>query len=269
MMDIATWAREYFGKSLSVNTVCRCIKKYNLKLQYAEEGIYKFCAETLPSSQGTKSSEMDQKTVEMSSLVRHVHILACFWEHRILPCQRWTRPSRLLLCKNQPLWWYRGATVPTAWVICIHVKVTLMRRLMLEFWRDICCRQDDDFSQELHVYFSRTMPGLILHKLQQCSFVGIECVCLTGLSAVQICLLLKMYGASWRGESDNANHGLLSSSRLVYTNNATCKTTTDIFNSQTITKCNSNKKMLPSRKHACPTFFLSVLQASISKFVHI
>ena len=58
---------------------------------------------------------------------------------------------------------------------------------------DICCRQDD-FSQELHFYFSRTMPGLILHEFQQHGFVGIECVCLTGLPAVQICLILKMCG---------------------------------------------------------------------------
>ena len=36
MMEIATWAREYFGKSLSLNTVCRCIKKCNLKLYYAK-----------------------------------------------------------------------------------------------------------------------------------------------------------------------------------------------------------------------------------------
>ena len=47
MMDIATWARGYFGKTLSLNTICRCIKKCNLKLYYAkEEGIYSFCAET-------------------------------------------------------------------------------------------------------------------------------------------------------------------------------------------------------------------------------
>ena len=42
---------------------------------------------------------------------------------------------------------------------------TSMQRLMLAFWRDICGRQGDNFSQELHVYFSRTIPGLILHKL--------------------------------------------------------------------------------------------------------
>ena len=30
------------------------------------------------------------------------------------------------------LWWYGGASMPTAWVICIYVKVPL--RLMLEFF---------------------------------------------------------------------------------------------------------------------------------------
>ena len=54
---------------------------------------------------------------------------------------------------------------------------------MLEFWRDICSYQEYDFSQELHVYFSQTMPGLILYELQQHGFVGIDCVCLTGLPA--------------------------------------------------------------------------------------
>ena len=36
MIDIATWAWEYFGKSLLLNTVRRCIKKCNLKL-YSEK----------------------------------------------------------------------------------------------------------------------------------------------------------------------------------------------------------------------------------------
>ena len=93
--------------------------------------------------------------------------------------------------QNLPLWWYR-CSVPMARVICIYVKVPLMWRLMLEFWRDIYCRQEDDFSQELRVYFSMTISGLILHELQPRGFVGIECVCLTGLPAVQICLLSKI-----------------------------------------------------------------------------
>ena len=40
MMDIATWAQEYFGKSLSLNTVHRCIKKCNLKLYYAKRKAF-------------------------------------------------------------------------------------------------------------------------------------------------------------------------------------------------------------------------------------
>ena len=39
-MDIATWSQEYFGKSLSLNTVCRCIKKCNLKLYYAKRKAF-------------------------------------------------------------------------------------------------------------------------------------------------------------------------------------------------------------------------------------
>ena len=49
-----------------------------------------------------------------------------------------------------------------------------MRSLMLEFWRDASCCQDDNFTQELI---------LILHELQQHGSIGIECVCLTGLPA--------------------------------------------------------------------------------------
>ena len=119
-------------------------------------------------------------------------------------------------CKNQSsvMVWGCISAHSMADLHILYVKVPLMQRLMLEFWRDKCCRQDDDFSQELHVHISRTMPGLILHELQQRGVVRIECMCLTGLPAVQICLLLKMYSASWRGESDNSD-----SSSLVYTQN--------------------------------------------------
>ena len=58
----------------------------------------------------------------------------------------------------------KPASVMTAWVICIYVKVPLMRRHWCWNFGDVCSRQDDDFPQELHVYFSRTMPDLILHE---------------------------------------------------------------------------------------------------------
>ena len=81
---------------------------------------------------------------------------------------------------------------------------------------------------------------------QQRAFIGIECMCMTGLPAVQICFLLKMYGASLRGESDNGDHGLLSSSSVVY-----------IKNGQ---NCNN---WYPQFPEAC------LPQASISKFAYI
>ena len=51
-------------------------------------------------------------------------------------------------------------------------------------WQDTCCH----LFSEVQGYFRRTMHG----------FTDSESVGLTGLPAVQICLLLKMYGASIR-----------------------------------------------------------------------
>ena len=141
----------------------------------------------------------------------------------------------------------------------IYVKVPLT--ILLDFCRDICRCQDDDFSKELHVYSSRTMPGLILQELQQRGFVGIECVCLTGLPAVHSCI------SSWRGESDTGDHGLLSSSGFVYTKNGQkCH----------LQNCNNwypqipkEKVMLPSGKHASvPTFFECVLKLTSENTEH-
>ena len=40
MMDIATWAWEYFGKSLSLYTFRHCIKKCNFKLYYTKRKAF-------------------------------------------------------------------------------------------------------------------------------------------------------------------------------------------------------------------------------------
>jgi len=59
--------------------------------------------------------------------------------------------------------------------------------------------------------FQQVKAGLHSADLQQHVFIHTECVCLTRLPAVHVCLLLEMHGASWRGESDNNNQALLSS----------------------------------------------------------
>ena len=65
--------------------------------------------------------------------------------------------------------------MPTAWAICIYENILniLMQRLMLEFWRDICCCQDDDFSQELHVFLQdnarpHSAQVTIVEQLKSC-----------------------------------------------------------------------------------------------------
>ena len=87
MMDIATWAREYFGKSLSVNTVRRRVNKCNLKLYYAKRKAFiKFAQKR----RRVHWSQSHLRWTEKCSLVRRVQITACFWEKRTLDymCQR-------------------------------------------------------------------------------------------------------------------------------------------------------------------------------------
>ena len=167
-------------------------------------------------------SETNRKTVETCSLLRRVHI-SVFWGKADVGFYVWKRPSRLFPTKSekkQPLWWYGGASVPMPWV-----KVPLMRRLMLEFWRD----------RQL-LERRRLFPGNLCRfqqELQQRGFMGIECVCLTGLPTVQICLLLKMYGASWRGGRGESDHGLLSS---LYTPQMWCYPVVPVVNLTNIIK---------------------------------
>ena len=60
-----TWAREDFWKIIATQHSPPLHEGMQLEVVLCkEEGIYKFCAETAPSSLGPKSSEMDRKTVE-------------------------------------------------------------------------------------------------------------------------------------------------------------------------------------------------------------
>ena len=89
---------------------------------------------------------------------------------------------------------------------------------MDDWWRgvywnfgDLCYHEDDMFSWEIRSYLSRIMADLVLHNWQQPGFIDKDCVCYTGL-------IMKMYGESWRGESDNTTReswaGTLYSARM-------------------------------------------------------
>ena len=140
MMDIATWAQEYFGKSLSLNTVHRCIKKCNLILYCAKRKAFINFVQNHSWVLWAQSHLRSKDSGIVFSRQTSPHY--CFWEKWTLDstCQRWKRTSRRLptkSAKTSPCDSRGDASMPKAWVICTYVKVLLMRKLMLEFWRDI------------------------------------------------------------------------------------------------------------------------------------
>ena len=198
-MDIATWAREYFGKSLTLH------QEMHLEIGSEFSGTWEPECHLWSTERRWKRVSWSHESIFQLVFGKNGRRILRTKDEKDHP------DCTFRSNKKQPPWWYGGASVPAVWVICTYVKVPLMQKLMLEFWREICCRQDDNFSQVLHVYFSRTMPGLIVYKFQQHGFIGIECMCLTGLHSRSVSYW-KMHAASWRGESHNGDHGLLSSS---------------------------------------------------------
>ena len=112
-------------------------------------------------------------------------------------CQEWVFPSKK--------WW---------WLITLSQAKSESSRSkrkknksMPDIWTfNIYRHQSNFFLWEMGGYFSRTTSDPILQNFQQHGFIDAGCVGLTGLDAVQICLLSKMHGASRRGESDNNKH---------------------------------------------------------------
>ena len=193
-------------------------------------------------------------------------------------CQRQKRPFILSneKCKNQHLWWYGGASVSMAWVIYMYVcKGTINAEAFLVYVLILESHMMPSRRWLFQGTPCRTMPGLILQELQQRGFVGIECVCLTGLPAVQICLLLKMYGASWRGESDNRRP--LTVEQLKCCIHQEWAKIPLAKLQQLISSVPKRLQSVIKRKGDVtqmvsiprPHLFLSVLQVSLSKFVYI
>ena len=122
MMDIATLAREYFGKSLSLNTVCRCIKKCNLKLHYAKRQAFINFGQKRHRVLWAWSHLRPKDSGNMFS-----GQTTCFWEN----CDA----MGVYQCPQHG--WYA------------YTEGTIDAEAYVGIWRDICCSQDDDFSEEL------------------------------------------------------------------------------------------------------------------------
>ncbi len=81
VMEITTWAQEYFQKTLSVNTIHRAIRRCRLKLYIGQkEAISKHDPEAQAFSLGQGSFKMDCGKVENCSVVRRIKIWSSFWK---------------------------------------------------------------------------------------------------------------------------------------------------------------------------------------------
>lgn len=62
-----------------LNRVCHCIQRRKLKLCYWSKKLYIYSEEVLLTSPGTRSSEIDRKTVNKCSVVKWDCVSTCFW----------------------------------------------------------------------------------------------------------------------------------------------------------------------------------------------
>ena len=113
------------------------------------QALRRYCLRNHHSNMMDKSLSLNtvqEMQLQIVGSMEHVLISTCFWEKTdvgfyVPKMKKTIQTFTSEKCKSQPLWRYVDASVPTAWVICIYMKVPLMQRLMLEFWRDICCRE--------------------------------------------------------------------------------------------------------------------------------
>ena len=102
--------------------------------------------ETLLSSLDTSSSQMDTKTVCTRSWVGWVQLSAGLWGKIdiwlcVLRLGKTMQGDIRERCKSKQQWWCRGASLSMAGMSCLCMKVILMQRHMLEFWREISYHQ--------------------------------------------------------------------------------------------------------------------------------
>jgi len=156
-----------------------------------EKGSHCLCTKTFLSCLARRSKNLNRKTLNICSAIRS----PCFRFQVLCAKDEKDHPDSYQKKPPKPLFvMYRGASETTAWITYICVEILLIRRRILSF-RGTGCHQADVFSWEVYDDFSSMMPDYIQNNLKQHGFWDTECMWL-----FQICLLLKIYGTSWRGK---------------------------------------------------------------------
>ena len=116
MMNIATWAREHFGKSLSAAASWNCIMQRGRHLLILSRNDAEFSGPKViwdgPKDSG---NVLSGQTSQHFSLFLGKTDIGFYVPKMTKPIQTGTNAK----VQKQPLWWYGGASVPTAWVICM------------------------------------------------------------------------------------------------------------------------------------------------------
>ncbi len=155
VLNIATWAQEYFRKPLSCTTVCCCIKKCNLNICYSRR---KLCSDAAGFSgpELISDSQKDSENVCCTQMSPHFNLFPGKMDLEFSVPKKGTIQTFISdRSKSKRLSWYGSAAEQTSWVTGICAKVLLTWRHILGLYSDIYCHQDDDFHGKSMVIRSR------------------------------------------------------------------------------------------------------------------
>lgn len=155
VLNIVTWAQQYFGKPLSHNTVCCCIKKCNLKLCYARRKQYilnntiqkhhRFLwAQAHEPNDGRNKCVLSDESMYQLVFGKNGHWLLCVKYETDHPDCLSVKSVKANICHGIAIHqcsWH-------GWLACVNVP--LAQRCILGFEESICCYQGSGVSQEVH-----------------------------------------------------------------------------------------------------------------------
>ncbi len=154
VLNIATWAQEYFRKLLSLTTVSCCIKKCNVNICYSRRKLH-----ISPNAAGFSGPELiaESENVYCTPMSPHYNLFAGKMDFELsVPKTKWTIQTFISnRSKSKCLSWYGGAAEQMAWETGICVKVSLTWMHILGLYRDTYYHQDDVFHGKSIVIGSR------------------------------------------------------------------------------------------------------------------
>ena len=149
---IATWAQEYFEKRHCYSTLSTAASRNATWSCIMQRGRYllMLCRNSakISGSEVIGDGPKDSGNVFSSQTSPHFSLFFRNVGFYVPKMKKTIQTVTNEKCKNQPLCWYRGTSVPIG---DLHIcEGTIDAEADVGIWRDICCHQNDNFSQEPH-----------------------------------------------------------------------------------------------------------------------